>query len=327
MNSPTVSVVIPTHGRPQYLQRAVDSVFAQTFPPTEILIVDDNYDDQEARAATFAMSDFRAGERAGAGHSGTEPALDIQVITEATGKALGGAAARNLGVSRSRGELIAFLDDDDWWEPTKLEEQVRVFKSVSSADLGLVYTGRRIVDESGQTKRLRRASAEGAIAETLICENVVGTTSCVLVPRGVFDEVGGFDESLPARQDLDLWYRIARNRAVAAVAHPLTVQEEHSAGRISRRFDSKLQGLELFFEKHYEAIAKHPALLAAHYSKLAQHHLKYGHPLKGRLLFWKAFRARPSLKTLSRVFKGVKARRPRQARQTGSKSNAGGNET
>lgn len=309
MNSPTVSVVIPTHGRPQYLQRAVESVFAQTLRPIEIVIVDDNWDDEKARQTTFEIAERVPAEGGGAGHNGSASALDIQVLTGTTGKSLGGAAARNLGVARSQGELIAFLDDDDWWEPTKLEEQIRTFSISGNTTLGLVYTGRRIVDERGRTKHLRRASAEGAIAETLIGENVIGTTSCGLVPRKVFEEIGGFDESLPARQDLDLWYRIACRYPVAAVSEALTVQQEHLAGRISRQFDSRLRGMELFFEKHYEAISKHPALLAAHYTQLAQHHLKHGHPLSGRILFWKAFRASPSLRAFFRVLKGIKIER------------------
>src|SRR5699024_5570587 len=106
----SVSIVIPTHARPVFLGRAIDSVLRQTFPAWELLVVDDNPPGSEARVVTERfMEDFRWEAR-------------IRYLQHPTN--LGGGAARNTGIRAAKGPYVAFLDDDDEWLPEKLALQL-----------------------------------------------------------------------------------------------------------------------------------------------------------------------------------------------------------
>lgn len=106
-----VSVVMPTYKRSEMLSRAIDSVLAQTYTNIELLLVNDNEPgdeftkDLQQRVAVYS-TDSR-----------------FKLILQE--KHVNGAVARNVGIRQAKGEYIAFLDDDDWWEPNKLEEQIK----------------------------------------------------------------------------------------------------------------------------------------------------------------------------------------------------------
>jgi glycosyltransferase involved in cell wall biosynthesis len=114
--SPRVSVIIPTHNRPDRLPRAVASVLNQTFRDVEIVIVDDASADDAAEVV--ARQDPR-----------------IRYVRHGSPK--GACGARNTGIRLARGEFVGFLDDDDEWLPEKLQRQVRVFEA-SPSDVGVV---------------------------------------------------------------------------------------------------------------------------------------------------------------------------------------------
>jgi glycosyltransferase involved in cell wall biosynthesis len=301
--SGTTSVVLPTYHRPEQLERALRSVLAQTLPPAQIVVVDDNADAPELRARSANVIEAIRSE--------CPAEIELELLQPAT--SVGGSGARNLGVSRASGELVAFLDDDDWWQPQKLELQLRCFERAHEAPgeepPGLVYTSRDIVGADGRTKRIRHARHRGRIAETLLAENVIGTTSCAMLPKRVFEELGGFDERLPARQDIDLWVRVAKRWPVDFVEAAVTVQQEHGEGRISRRFEAKSRGLEMFLTKHYEDIRKRPGVLSAHLARIGIHYLKYGHPVRGRVWVLRALLAAPSGRLLVRLVVGVRGSR------------------
>lgn len=243
----SLSVIIPTYGRPEELERAVRSVQGQTYSPEEIIIVDDNRDDDEARRRSTKVA---------------ESVREARVI-EFSGRG-GGSASRNAGAATANGDLLAFLDDDDWWEPEKLERQVAVYAAAERPDrLGLIYTGLRVVDEDGAFLRERPGRLPEDSVRELARHNFVGTVSSALIPRAVFFAVDGFDEELPARQDLDLWLRIAQGWELRAVEEPLTVYVNHNRG-ISKNFQKKIRAHELFLAKHRSLYENDRALLA-HY--------------------------------------------------------------
>jgi len=185
---PLVSVVIPTHNRAEVIGRAVDSVLQQTYPRIEIVVVDDRSTD----ATQAVLQEIRA------------PSLKILKTTNSRGA----AAARNLGISRSSGDLIAFLDSDDAWESRKIELQVACFRN-GPPDLGAVYTKVTAHHSDGSVTQ-RVPQHRGRIFDVLQWRNKVGGASSVMVHRSVFDDVGLFDIRLPACEDWDLWARIAR---------------------------------------------------------------------------------------------------------------------
>jgi hypothetical protein len=104
---------------------------------------------------------------------------------------------------------VAFLDDDDEWHPEKLARQVPLL--LSNPDIAAVYTGYEIIDRvSGKVRSKVLPMYRGDLSSVLLRGNSVGPTSSVLMRRKCFEDVGMFDESLPAFQDYDLWIRLSR---------------------------------------------------------------------------------------------------------------------
>jgi glycosyltransferase involved in cell wall biosynthesis len=210
MTHPSVSVVIPAYRAARTISRAVDSVLAQTRPPTEIMIVDDGSPDEEE--LLVALEPYR--------HR-------ITRICQPNG---GAASARNLGIDRSRGELLAFLDADDYWEPTKLERQLDVFRS--HPEVGLVST-RFFHQEPGQPRvdssRFRREQWFGKFPEDRLLM-VSGKrvyrvamavwTSSVIVRREILGE-NRFESGLEPAEDRDLWIRLIAANPVYILSEPL----------------------------------------------------------------------------------------------------------
>lgn len=238
---PLVSIVIPTHARPTFLARAVGSALGQTHGRLEVLVVDDNDPASPERAET---------ERAMAAFA-EEPRVRY-LRRPANG---GGGAARNTGIEAARGDFVAFLDDDDEWEPDKIERQLAVALG-SELEPGVVYCGIRHVDDATGEESLDEPSARGDVLPALLRRNVVGTTSTVLVRREALTAVGGFDPRWPALQDYDLYVRLAQRVPFDFVAAPLVRRHIHPEDRISARFDAVADANERFLEQYRPLIVR-----------------------------------------------------------------------
>jgi len=181
---PEVSVVIPVFNAARLVGAALRSVFAQTFRDVEVVVVDDGSEDGKELAAALRPWAER-----------------IQFVRQANG---GPASARNAGIARTSGGLVAFLDADDEWLPEKLARQVAYFER--HPETGLLHTA-----IAGDARP--RAAAAGPprqvfcdLYHTVFSVN----TLTVMVPRRVLDVVGGFDERREIHiEDWDLWLRIA----------------------------------------------------------------------------------------------------------------------
>jgi glycosyltransferase involved in cell wall biosynthesis len=208
MAHPLVSVIIPNFNYAQYLPQALDSVLAQTYRETEIIVVDDeSTDDSEAVVSKY-------GGR-------------VRFIKQ---KNQGVSAARNRGVAASHGDLIAFIDADDAWLPAKLDKQVP--RILADPDVGLVHCAVEQVGPSGASLGSLRDGMEGSVStEFLLFQRpvVIAAGSTALIPRKVFEEVGGFDTRLSTSADWDLCYRIALKWKVAFVAEELVKYRIHTS--------------------------------------------------------------------------------------------------
>jgi glycosyltransferase involved in cell wall biosynthesis len=239
ITSPLVSVVIPVHNRPDAVPRAIASVLAQTFQQFEIVVVDDGSTD----ATCDAVSCVR----------------DVRVRLIRHKRNRGGSAARNTGIEAARAPFVAFLDSDDEWLPTKLERQLDVFAR-SPDTLGLVYTGAERVFADGSVSR-HTARRRGDLTRALLTENVVGETSLGMVRRSALDAIGGFDESLPSCQDLDLWLRLCEQFSADVVPDALVrVSNGNDSGRITNNVPRAFLGRELYGRKHREKMVRHGVL-------------------------------------------------------------------
>jgi glycosyltransferase involved in cell wall biosynthesis len=225
-----ISVIIPTYNYGCFIADAIGSVLEQTCRPDEIIVVDDgSTDETETVVRSF-------GDRV------------LYIKQENAGV----CAARNRGVSESKGDLIAFLDADDTWEPAKLEKQLAIFNA--DPEVGLVHCGMREFDsETNETISTSLEGQEGFVADELLlwerpAVNVSG--SSVMVRREVFDAVGGFDERLKVGEDWDFCYRTARKYKVGFVREPLVNYRIHSAAAHNNVREME-RGMSLFYEKAF----------------------------------------------------------------------------
>jgi glycosyltransferase involved in cell wall biosynthesis len=186
-----VSVVIPTHDRPERVVRAAKSVDSQSATPGELIVVNDG-----------SNKSYKSVE---------EKIEKLNVSTKyIKTEGLGAPAARNVGARHANGEVLMFLDDDDLWTESKIKNQLGCFNS----DIGLVYSGRTVVDQSGQNLYQINGGMNGDLSREILIKNIFGTTSGPAIRSDIFKEINGFDESMPGLQDWELWIRICQKAKV-----------------------------------------------------------------------------------------------------------------
>jgi glycosyltransferase involved in cell wall biosynthesis len=228
--APAVSVIIPTYNRADLVGRAIKSVLSQTYQDFEIIVVDDASVDNTEEAVK-GFDDPR-----------------IRYMRHEQNR--GGSAARNTGIRAAKGKYIAFLDSDDRFEPMKIAAQIDVFNRTEDKNMVLVYTGCRSVElQSGKVRGLTRPRKRGNIHKEILLANCVGTTSSILVKADIVREIGGFDESLPANQDWELYFRLSKDHAFDYVDEYLTEYGMHPV-RISNR-DANARSRDFHMFKSY----------------------------------------------------------------------------
>ncbi len=196
---PHFSVTIPLYNKAPYVRKAVESVMGQTFADWELWVVDDGSTDGGGEIVS-AINDSRV-------HYHRQENAGV-------------SATRNNGVALSCAPYICFLDADDWWEPTFLEEMARLIARYP--DAGIYGTGYTIVDEKRRKTRpspvgVDHDFSEGPIDyfEAYSCTEAMPLwTGAVCIPKDVFDKVGGFNPTLKMAEDFDLWVRIALTHKV-----------------------------------------------------------------------------------------------------------------
>ena len=226
---PTVSVIIPAYNRATTIRRAIDSVLSQTHQGFEIIVIDDGSTDATADIVA-AIEDPR-----------------LRLIRH--DRRRGGSAARNTGIREGSAPFVAFLDSDDEWLASKLERQLEIFER-SDEHLALVYTGAVWLYPDGAVDHVV-ARRYADLAHRLLTVNVIGETSLGMVRRTALNEIGGFDETLPSCQDMDVWLRLCERFEADIVAEPLVrVTKGDDQGRISNNVAAAMKGRALFCEKH-----------------------------------------------------------------------------
>jgi glycosyltransferase involved in cell wall biosynthesis len=277
MGQPSVSVIIPAYRATEMISGAVDSVLGQTFPPDEVLVVDDGSPDDLAGA-------LRAyGDR-------------VILLRKPHG---GAASARNVGLESARGQFIAFLDADDFWEPEKLERQVEIFHR--HAEVGLVAGrffeqppgGPRIEVEDGVEPANcdRVLQAQGAEAFALAIQTWTGM---VMLRRKILGS-HRFVPGLEPAEDRDLWVRLISVNPVYFLSEPLATAVL-KAGSLSR------SNLDVDCANMLKVARRHEALLGkkglklweAHiYKRWAGNHLVQGRPRAAIPHAWQRLRLQP----------------------------------
>ena len=203
------SVIIPLYNKAPYVRKALESVFAQTYTDYELIVIDDGSTDDSAEIAEevlqeatphrpIASSPYRLLKQANAGVS----------------------AARNNGVAASQGDLVAFLDADDWWESTYLERMAQLIKDYPNAGL---YASNYYYHKDG-INIIKVDIPTGYFNYPLeYFKNFAMPvwTGATMIPRKVYDEMGGFPFGIKLGEDFLLWAKIALQYKVAFLNEPL----------------------------------------------------------------------------------------------------------
>lgn len=243
-----ISVVVPVYNRGARVLATIDSALAQTLLPLEIIVVDDGSTDQTPQILARAYAD--------------NPRVVLLRQENA-----GVAAARNFGLKKARGELVAFLDHDDLWHAEKLEAQEKSLREYSRA--GACYCLWREVDESGNdlpdalqtTNQSWWKAREGKVFAWLFApRNPLISMSVPLLRTQLLRDAGGFDARTAPADDWDLWLRLSRRTEFVFVPRVLVdyVRHENQQGRDDARMGRAMQ--RVFF-KHPLALLRRPFLL------------------------------------------------------------------
>lgn len=219
---PAVSVIIPTYQRGHLVSQAINSVLAQTYEDYEIIVINDGSEDNTPQVlAQFSDRHITAIHQANQGLS----------------------AARNAGIRSARGKYIAFLDDDDLWEPQKLEKQISVLEA--NPRIGLIYSDSLFFSDK---RGLFPGSYNTAfptpnlhVLWTLFRYNYISVLT-VVVRRDCLDKVGLFDETLKCCEDYDLWLRLIEKFPIYFLNQPLA--------RYRRSPNNLSQNKEQMFTNH-----------------------------------------------------------------------------
>jgi len=206
----SVSIVLPVFNRSQWVCEAVDSVLAQTLQDFELIVVDDGSTDKTPDALG------RYGDR-------------IRLLRQQN---RGVSAARNRGVRSAGGRWIAFLDSDDLWRAEKLAKQTAFLAGRPAARI--CQTEEVWIRNGAQVnpgRRHRKPSGDIFTASLALC---LVSPSAVMMEKSLFMETGGFDESLPAAEDYDLWLRISLRHPVYLIDEPLVVKRGGHADQLSK---------------------------------------------------------------------------------------------
>lgn len=247
-----VSAIITTHNRKGLLRRAIESVLSQSYTNIECIVVDDSSNDGTA----LVCEEY-----------------PIQYIYIPPSESRGGNYARNKGIKAAKGEYVAFLDDDDYWLPSKIEKQVEL---IEEKDCELVYCGTRLeIIESNEVLYqdvLPLKSRSGDMRKKILF-TICTTTTNILVSRKALFDIGLFDEKLGFWQEYELTIRLAQRAPFYFVNEPLSVYrvDKKDKQRLTNKYDGWKEATSYIYQKH----------------QVLYDNLSIWGKFKVKLLFWK----------------------------------------
>ena len=217
-----ISVIIPTADREQLLCRAVDSVLNQTISPVKVVVVDNGTDEVKIQFD------------------------DPRVVFIRTPPWIGPGRSRNIGVQHCDTEYVAFLDDDDCWDPDYIIHTIKKFKE-TGADAVVGRLKRRGIE--GCTRDYKMFPEDIYLQRSVFFSNPGFGGQNITLKRDVFLEVGGFDEHMPASVDRDLAARlILAGKRIACQPLSIAILYDHCGSRVRA---NQLKGNRMFIRKHW----------------------------------------------------------------------------
>lgn len=228
-----VSAILTTYLRPDLAKIALKSILGQSLMPEQIIVVEDG--------GNSVLDDWIT-------------ALGCDSITYVRhNRNLGLAAARNTGLRLASCELVAYLDDDDRWLPTRLEEQVNRYRSLSPElqnRLASIQVGCKIVNDQGRFVGCVMPVNQGSLKKSIIRYGPATPSSCFLFVRSALRDIGGFDEDLASGIDHDVWMKLAvAGYSNEIVSKPLVVVTRDDRPKMMSDTKRRVAGIALYIDK------------------------------------------------------------------------------
>lgn len=238
------SIIIPLHNKAKYVANSINSVMSQTYSNWELIIINDGSTDDSLQVAKNSIKNV---ERS--------ISQKIKIISQLNS---GVGQARNNGVNKSKGDYICFLDADDWWEPSFLEEIAQLITAYPEAGIYgtsyyIVKNGKKNIAPISLDKNFTKGFIDYIeVYSRNLCMPLF--TGAVCIPGKVFTDMGGFKPHLKLGEDFDLWLRIALKYQVAFVNKPLVCynQDVELSGRAVGHLYRPEQ-TEFYYYSEYEA--------------------------------------------------------------------------
>lgn len=286
-----ISVIIPTHDRPDLLRRAIRSVLAQNLQPYEVIIVDDIGTLETEKVVEEFQSSL------------------IRYVHNKEGK--GATSSRNLGATLAQGKYIAFLDDDDEWLESKLYKQ---FSLLQKRGLDACFSQIKIQYENSSLSYSTKAKLPDKPLISILQENFIGATITAVIRRSVFLSLGGFDSVFKAREEYDLWIKIILNGyQVGVIEEPLAISYRslENRSRISANINSYIDAVEKLNYKYEKEVAAYLSdsqrmeRRRMQFDFLAAQAISIGLRGVAANYYLKSLWIKPSIKTIVALFAGL----------------------
>jgi len=277
-----VSIIIPTYRRQQFIRRAIRSALEQKNVEVEVIVVDDNGLGSEYQKSNFEeLKSFIENKQ-------------ITYIAHKHNK--NGSAARNTGLSKATGDFIAFLDDDDEFEPNKIYEQIKTM-NIDSSDACLSTFARVYGDK---VTKITTPKIDADFPVKLLAVNVdTCAGSCLILRKKLIDKIGLFDESFSRFQDLEYLYRVSKMTEISVATSSKTNINMHD-GNIKHRPAADILEYHKHFLQTFQSDINQCGrinkqyILDQHYIKISKSYIKEKNFIKG--LMW-SFRTSNPIKS------------------------------
>ena len=239
-----VSIVIPTHGRPDMVRQSVESALKQSHGNVEVIVIDD-------AGTPCAPQDW----------------ADTRARTIRLQENKGVAAARNLGAQSARGSWLVFLDDDDALDEKFLEQTLRL-GTTQSAEIVTCWSG-----PMGRPSQAREGRRLNGNVHNQIIDGIAPHLGATLVRR---DAWRSFDERYRACQDLEWWLRVSQASKVLTLPQYLHLWREHDGERHGNGTRARIAFSKQLIEEHHNYFESHPRALAFRWYRIAVMHARLG---------------------------------------------------
>ncbi|MBT4791997.1 MAG: glycosyltransferase, partial [Halobacteriovoraceae bacterium] len=205
-----VSVIIPTFNRAHTLERAINSVKAQTFKQFELIIVDDGSTDNTAKL----LKQYK----------------DIKIITQDN---MGVSHARNSAIAQAQGQYISFLDSDDEWLPHKLEAQLQL---LDSTNVKWVHGEEIWIRNGVRVNQMKKHKKGGGNQFIPSLERCMISPSTVIIEKKILEKAGCFRDDYPVCEDYDLWLKLTASHEIGFVSDPVIIKYGGHSDQLSSKF-------------------------------------------------------------------------------------------